>query len=68
MPSLHCVCRKLPGDLKALCANKTVVEAVLRSMQEEGRVSKLKGFEQVCKASSAAKQCWHAPKTEAGET
>ena len=32
--------------MKALCANKTVVEAVLRSMQEEGRVAKLKGFEQ----------------------
>ena len=29
--------RKLPGDLKALCANKVVADAVLRSMQEEGR-------------------------------
>ena len=42
--------------MKALCSNKTVVEAVLRSMQEEGRVSQLKGFEQVtcCIVASGA--------------
>ena len=39
--------RKLPGDLKALCANKVVADAVLRSMQEEGRAAKLNSFEQV---------------------
>ena len=53
---LKCTRRKLPGDLKALCGNKTVVEAVLRSMQEEGRVSKLKGFEQVWSSAFSAGQ------------
>lgn len=39
--------RKLPQDLKQLCEHKVVIEAVLRSMQEQGRGAKLKGFEQV---------------------
>ena len=39
--------RKLPGDLKVLCAHKVVADAVLRSMQEEGRAAKLNSFEQV---------------------
>ena len=39
--------RKLPGDLKTLCGNKVVADAVLRSMQEEGRAAKLNTFEQV---------------------
>ncbi|KAK9803492.1 hypothetical protein WJX73_008668 [Symbiochloris irregularis] len=39
--------RKLPKDLKQLCQDKTVVDAVLRSMLEQGRTAKLKGFEQV---------------------
>ena len=39
--------RKLPKDVKQLCAHKIVIDAVLRSMQEQGRAAKLKGFEQV---------------------
>ena len=39
--------RKLPKDLKQLCAHRTVVDAVLRSMLEQGRAAQLKGFEQV---------------------
>ena len=48
--------RKLPKDLKQLCEHKVVIDAVLRSMQEQGRAAKLKGFEQVmtlCKVSGS---------------
>ena len=40
--------RNLPQDLANLCADPSVAHAVLRSMQEEGRAAKLRGFEQVC--------------------
>ena len=39
--------RGLPKDLGALCTHPQVQAAVFKSMQEEGRVSGLKGFEQV---------------------
>ncbi len=40
--------RDLPTDMPALCREKLFQEAVLKSMQEEGRAAKLQGFEQVC--------------------
>ena len=39
--------RGMPGDLPALCRDPAVNAAVMKSMQEEGRVAKLRGFEQV---------------------
>jgi long-chain acyl-CoA synthetase len=40
--------RGLPQDLQRLVNDPTVTTAVLNSMLEEGRSSKLRGFEQVC--------------------
>ena len=42
--------RGLPQDMKRLVNDPSVVAAVLNSMLEEGRTSKLQGFEQVCEA------------------
>ncbi|KAK9835226.1 hypothetical protein WJX81_007254 [Elliptochloris bilobata] len=39
--------RGLPQDLGRLCSDPSVTAAVLRSMLEEGRAAKLRGFEQV---------------------
>ena len=39
--------RGMAGDLPALCRDPAVNAAVMKSMQEEGRVAKLRGFEQV---------------------
>ena len=39
--------RGLPQDLAVLCGHPQVQAAVFKSMQEEGRVAGLKGFEQV---------------------
>ncbi len=39
--------RGLPQDMKRLISNPSVVAAILNSMLEEGRTSKLQGFEQV---------------------
>ena len=39
--------RGLPEDMNALCQDKGVIMSVLRSIQEQGRSSKLHGFEQV---------------------
>ena len=39
--------RGMPKDLNKLCAEPSVAHTVLRSMQEEGRAAKLRGFEQV---------------------
>ena len=38
--------RGLPQDLGRLCSDPSVTAAVLRSMLEEGRAAKLRGFEQ----------------------
>ncbi len=45
--------RGLPQDMKRLVSDPSVVAAILNSMLEEGRTSKLQGFEQVHAASSA---------------
>lgn len=39
--------RGLPQDMAALCQDNGVIMSVLRSIQEQGRSSKLHGFEQV---------------------
>lgn len=39
--------RGLPQDMKRLISDPSVVAAILNSMLEEGRTSKLQGFEQV---------------------
>lgn len=39
--------RNLGQDLQALCNDPKVVAAVHKGMVEEGRVAKLRGFEQV---------------------
>ncbi len=39
--------RGLPADVPSLCRDAGVQAAVMKSMQEEGRVAQLKGFEQV---------------------
>lgn len=49
-------CRGLPSDLQALCGHRAVNEAVLKSMLEEGRTAKLRGFEQVAAVHVAAEQ------------
>ena len=43
--------RGLPQDMKRLICDPSVVAAVLNSMLEEGRTSKLQGFEQVREAA-----------------
>ena len=43
--------RGLPQDMKRLTSDPSVVAAILNSMLEEGRTSKLQGFEQVRKGS-----------------
>ena len=40
-------CRGLQQDMKVLCRNAAVREAILKSCLAEGRVAKLQGFEQV---------------------
>jgi long-chain acyl-CoA synthetase len=39
--------RGLPADMPSLCRDASVNAAIIKSMHEEGRVAKLKGFEQV---------------------
>ena len=39
--------RKLPSDTGELCKSSAVKQAVFRSITEEGRTAKLRGFEQV---------------------
>ena len=43
--------RGLPQDMKRLILDPSIVAVVLNSMLEEGRTSKLQGFEQVCEAA-----------------
>ena len=51
-------------DLRQLCRDPAVVAAVMKSMQEEGRVAQLRGFEhvQVGKGMSGT-ECMAAGKT-----
>ena len=39
--------RGMTEDLYQLCREPAVIAAVMKSMQEEGRVAQLRGFEQV---------------------
>ena len=39
--------RSLPNKLEELCQNSSVQQAIFRSVTEEGKVAKLRGFEQV---------------------
>ena len=39
--------RGMTEDLRQLCRDPAVVAAVMKSMQEEGRVAQLRGFEHV---------------------
>jgi len=48
--------RNLPQDMNQLCANSHVATAIFKSMQEEARSAKLKGFERV-----AAIRLWAEP-------
>lgn len=66
--------RGLPQELAALCRDKKVAAAVLKGMQEEGRVAQLRGFEQVRCGSGTGEEaqkqllwfgcsCGYAPST-----
>lgn len=39
--------RGIKKDLEALCRDRKIVDGVLSSMHAEGRLAKLRGFEQV---------------------
>ncbi len=49
--------RGLPQDLGRLCSDPSVTAAVLRSMLEEGRAAKLRGFEQARPVGMLAALC-----------
>jgi acyl-CoA synthetase (AMP-forming)/AMP-acid ligase II len=51
--------RGLPQDLGRLCSDPSVTAAVLRSMLEEGRAAKLRGFEQARLAPWFRSSCLH---------
>lgn len=54
--------RGLPQDMTRLVTDPTVTTAVFNSILEEGRTSKLRGFEQVCCALACAEdvRCAHS--------